>query len=469
MAACRDAQKAQRLRRSHMTLLMRFFTRLFWTLELLSFGEAVRRRFVDDTPKGALRAGGALDVYICVCIAGEVALYCTAGSVPHGVVALLVVYRLVEIIQVYGNMLIFTQLRDPGRSSVLSVSRTLVQMLLLLGEAILLYGLLFYLLRRHTSNVSDPATALYLSIGTMSTGPSVESTDWVRFLAASEVLFGFLFAVTILGRAVGLLPRFVDLANPEASAEPRAALTSGGCAPPPLPESSAVDGAHSAATSSRLTRLIRRLLIVEVLTVGLVLATFAAVVVVLHDQHNANQTAKEIQHEADKSARRIQSLANETADSKQLTAIRLAAKLQMQALSAQREAAVLTGDYTAEVYVTRVRQAVIGLQALLRVRRELQPSILLANLDVSVGDGVAILDTAARPGALAALSNFLGQLRVTYGNFHPPRERHALTHRDQIRVCRTLKFAAQLETTFAGVPHVGLSRKFKLVLPQQCR
>jgi hypothetical protein len=79
----------------------------------------------------------------------------------------------------------------------------------------LLYGLVFYVARADISGVGTPADALYLSIGTISTGPTEAAPHgWIRFVVASEVLFGFLFVVTILGRVVGLLPRIGDLTQP---------------------------------------------------------------------------------------------------------------------------------------------------------------------------------------------------------------------------------------------------------------
>ena len=196
---------------------MRCLERFFWLLERVSLGELLRGPYARaGTTDGWYKAGNVIDTYMCVWLAIEVLLYVTAGSVAAWLVWILVGYRLIEIIQVYGNTLMFTELRAAHhgrRYTVISVSRTLVQMVFLLVEAMLLYGLAFFLVRDHITGLKTAADALYLSIGTMTTGTIVPSKDWVRFLGVSELLLGFFAAVTILGRVVGLLPRIADLTD----------------------------------------------------------------------------------------------------------------------------------------------------------------------------------------------------------------------------------------------------------------
>ena len=198
---------------------MRGLERFFRLLAVLSLGGWVRRPFDDGTPHGRWKAANAIDLYVCAWLALEIVLYLVAGSVASWLLLAVVLYRLAEIVQVYSNTLIFDELRHPtrvrGPYTVLSVGRNLVLMVILLVETMLLYGLAFYVARADISGIGTPADALYLSIGTISTGPT-EATPhgWIRFVVASEVLFGFLFVVTILGRVVSLLARIRDLTQP---------------------------------------------------------------------------------------------------------------------------------------------------------------------------------------------------------------------------------------------------------------
>jgi hypothetical protein len=203
---------------------MRGLERFFRLLAVLSLGFWVRRPFDDGTAHGRWKAANAIDVYVCAWLALEIGLYLVASSIASWLLLAVVLYRLAEIVQVYSNTLIFDELRHPTRErgpyTVLSVGRNLVLMVILLLETMLLFGLVFYVVRDDISGIDNPADALYLSIGTISTGPTEAIPQgWVRFVVASEVLFGFLFVVTILGRVVGLLPRIGDLTQPE-SPEP---------------------------------------------------------------------------------------------------------------------------------------------------------------------------------------------------------------------------------------------------------
>jgi hypothetical protein len=63
--------------------------------------------------------------------------------------------------------------------------------------------------------------------------------------------------------------------------------------------------------------------------------------------------------------------------------------------AAARAAAVTTGELTAKVFVTRIRQALIGLLAVIRSNRQLRPAIPISDLNVSVPSGVSMLRTSS--------------------------------------------------------------------------
>jgi hypothetical protein len=191
--------------------------------------------------------------------------------------------------------------------------------------------------------------------------------------------------------------------------------------------------------------------ILPLVTLLLVIATLVVVLATLHDQRTAN--AQEIRG----------------AKQGQAAALSSIAALVGQTLQAQHGDAVSTGEFTAEVFVTRIRQAIISLLAVLRTRRELAPAVPISDLHVSVANGVAILRTRADDHVLTDLSSFVGQMRITYGNFHTGRRHRKLTHLDHIRVCRTIKFGNRVELDFRGVPRVDVGSQARLPVPKECR
>ncbi|MGZ4184492.1 MAG: hypothetical protein ACXVFA_04375 [Solirubrobacteraceae bacterium] len=191
--------------------------------------------------------------------------------------------------------------------------------------------------------------------------------------------------------------------------------------------------------------------LLALLTLLLVIATLVLVAVTLHDQRNANaQTVAAVKQG-------------------QSAALSSIAALEGQTLRAQRAAAVTSGELTAQVLVSRVRQALIGLLAVLRTKRELLPTVPLADLSVSVPSGVSLLRTNVGSNVLGDLSNFFGQMRITYGNFDFRRRRRRLTRSDHASVCRTIRLGNKALLDFRGVPRAGVSRNAHPALPKQCR
>jgi hypothetical protein len=191
--------------------------------------------------------------------------------------------------------------------------------------------------------------------------------------------------------------------------------------------------------------------LLALLTLLLVIATLVLVAVTLHDQRNADaQTVAAVKQG-------------------QSAALSSIAALEGQTLRAQRAAAVTSGELTAQVLVTRVRLAMIGLLEVLRTKRELLPTVPLADLSVSVPSGVSLLRTNVGKNVVSDLSNFFGQMRITYGNFDFTRKHRRLTRSDHARVCRTIKLGNKALLAFRGVPRAGVSRHAHPALPKECR
>jgi hypothetical protein len=187
------------------------------------------------------------------------------------------------------------------------------------------------------------------------------------------------------------------------------------------------------------------------LTLLLVVATLVLVVVTLHDQRNAN----------------AQTVASVTQG--QSAALSSIAALEGQTLRAQRAAAKTSGELTAKVFVTRVRTALIGLLAVLQTRRQLLPTVPLADLSVSVPSGVSLLRTNVKDSVLTDLSNFFGQMRITYGNFDFANKHRKLSRADHTSVCRAIKLGNKALLDFMGVPRAGVSPHAHPATPKECK
>ena len=236
---------------------------------------------------------------------------------------------------------------------------------------------------------------------------------------------------------------------------PAATLT-GPPAQPGLPTNAPPWAVAQAARQERREPARRPLLswMLPLLTVLAVIATLVLVVVTLHDQRNANaQTLTSVKQGQSAALSSIAALEGQT----------------LQAQRAQRANAVTTGELTAKVFVTRIRQALTGLLAVLRTKRELRPAIPISDLHVSVPSGVSLLRTSVDDSVLTDLSNFFGQMHITYGNFDLGRKHRKLSRRDHARVCRTIKFGNKALLAFRGVPRTGVSRDAQAQVPKECR
>jgi hypothetical protein len=234
------------------------------------------------------------------------------------------------------------------------------------------------------------------------------------------------------------------------------AVVTGPPAQPGLPTNAPPWAVAQAARHERREQPRRPLLswLLPLLTLLLVIATLVLVLVTLHDQRNANaQTLASVKQGQSAALSSIAALEGQT----------------LQAQRAQRADAVTTGQLTAKVFVTRIRQALNGLLAVLRTKRELRPAVPISDLHVSVPSGVSMLRTNVDDNVLTDLSNFFGQMRITYGNFDLGRKHRKLSRRDHMRVCRTIKFGNKALLAFRGVPQTGVSPHAHPTVPKECR
>jgi hypothetical protein len=210
------------------TLPMLGLERALWLLEWFSLGHLVRtatwkfgacqKRIIDRQTETLwrYRAASLLDFYISLWFCAEVLMLGFGSPVSRTALAIVVGYRLGEVTQMFANTVLFDRRRSlRGRYVkhyvVVSVPRSLVHSIVLLIEAIMCFGLLFYAGRSHLTGVTGTRDALDMSMRTMTTiGSSVIPDGSFRLLVSLEPLIGLLFAGTVLARAMNALPPVED-------------------------------------------------------------------------------------------------------------------------------------------------------------------------------------------------------------------------------------------------------------------
>jgi Ion channel len=171
-------------------------------------------------PKYVADRARAIDFYIIACVFVEIALAIFACFGPWPLYArvllvILVAFRIVEIVQVTVNAVLFDAVS--GRSDQLVASTT--RMVVLAGinffELLLCFAIIYATDYMTLSKPDSPVLAFYVSIVTqLSLGYSdVFPTGWLRIVAATQVLVGFLFVVLVLGRFIASLRSIRSILN----------------------------------------------------------------------------------------------------------------------------------------------------------------------------------------------------------------------------------------------------------------
>jgi hypothetical protein len=345
-----------------------------------------------------------------------------------------------------------------------------VTLLALVGYQLSGASLLSHYLAQHTSRwrrgvislIGVAFTALLVGLGVWLFVAAVSGSD--ARLVPAFVIVGFL---TLAGAYAIWAEPLQSREGPAAAPAPAvpqpararpmrawpAATVTGPSAQPGLPTNAPPWAVAQAARQDRREQTRRPLLswLLPLLTLLLVIATLVLVVVTLHDQRNAN----------------AQTLAS--VKQGQSAALSSIVALEGQTLRAQRAAAVTSGELTAQVLVSRIRQALIGLLAVLRTKRQLPSTVPLSELGISVPTGVSLLRTNVKDDVLTDLSNFFGQMRITYGNFDLGRKHRKLTRGDHAGVCRAIKLGNKALLDFRGVPRAGVSPHAQPAVPKECR
>lgn len=188
--------------------LERLFAGVFLILERLS-----PVRYAQDILNSRVsRTAGVwfTDLYLLAWWTFEGFLYAQGYSQASSIVLFLLIFRGVELIQVYGNMLLFWSLRGQSIArSRYSPTRRLLIGFACYAELALLFGLFYWNYRSNmTGTIEAPRDTLYFSIATMTTVGfgDLAAVGWLRLIVAGQALCAFFFAIGLLGRLVSLLP-----------------------------------------------------------------------------------------------------------------------------------------------------------------------------------------------------------------------------------------------------------------------
>ena len=167
-------------------------------------------------------AGWALDAYIMGWVILEVLILAVGLPwIPGIVLAVLAGYRLVEIVQVFANGILFDRRRSleggyVQRYMVLSVPRSIIHSVVLLAESVACFAILFYVGRDSFAGSGSPGLdgavdALDISMRTLTTvGPAAHAHGTFRLFVDLEPFVGLLFGGTVLARVINAMPRVED-------------------------------------------------------------------------------------------------------------------------------------------------------------------------------------------------------------------------------------------------------------------
>jgi potassium channel LctB len=166
--------------------------------------------------KAARHRGRRVEAYLCVWLAIEAAAVAFGTTSRHGwltgIFLALMAGRILDIIQITGNISLFDRLKLNWRYYyVENTVRTILLSLVNYVEFIVCFGFIYCVAGRGGDVLTfkdSPYDGYYFSGATQLTigyGDIVPS-GWVKYLALFQGFLGFLYALLILGRFIALLP-----------------------------------------------------------------------------------------------------------------------------------------------------------------------------------------------------------------------------------------------------------------------
>lgn len=193
------------------SLIVPWLTCFFGIIRYLSVLELGRHLF------GTWKSYRAVEIYVLcwLCInllfLGLIFSFPNISNIPifFVIVMILLILRLVDLLQVSFNVLLFDRIRTGKNYQIASPTRLLILNLFNYVEITIIFGIIGFLARNSFYPSFQSAwDSLYYSIGVITTiGSNVEPIAWQgRVMFLSEIILGLVFILLIIGRAISLLP-----------------------------------------------------------------------------------------------------------------------------------------------------------------------------------------------------------------------------------------------------------------------
>jgi potassium channel LctB len=168
----------------------------------------------------ARRRGRRVEAYLCAWLAVEAAAVAFGTTCRNpwvtGVFTALAAGRILDIIQITGNISLFDRLKINWRYYYIeNTVRTILLSLVNYLEFILCFGFIYCVAGRGGGLLlfpESPFDGYYFSGATQLTigYGDISPHGWIKYLALFQGFLGFLYAILILGRFIALLPESTE-------------------------------------------------------------------------------------------------------------------------------------------------------------------------------------------------------------------------------------------------------------------
>lgn len=184
---------------------------------ILSNRPDIQKKFtdVDDLQKKTKRRALFIDLYMLFFIIIEIVftILVSKHSLSHNwlgyVILIFAIIRIVDILQVNINMVLFDHLRlRKNEHYMASAVRTIINNLINYFELILCFGLIYTFNSSMMKDSTQWLDAFYLSISSQINISLADITPiyWNRLLVAIQGFIGFFFGLLIFARVISILP-----------------------------------------------------------------------------------------------------------------------------------------------------------------------------------------------------------------------------------------------------------------------
>jgi hypothetical protein len=168
------------------------------------------RSLVDERGQtyARLRAARIVDGWIMLCITIELLGLVLDAPAIRAIATVFAVLRLAEIAAVWAYAVLYESTDYGSDYNVVSLPRSLIHAVVMLGEVVLCFALIANFARGHIAGLDTGGDAVDYSMRTLATvGPSQTASGVVRYVVDIEPFVGLLFAATVVARLIGGVPQ----------------------------------------------------------------------------------------------------------------------------------------------------------------------------------------------------------------------------------------------------------------------